>query len=179
MKAILVALLMLVCGSAFAQLTNSQVNTLKTFVAQSSDPTLIDARTRGDTGLCVNALNAANSPVTLGWGVAITADILDGGATYTTYDSLTQGKRDEWDIFLRYAPRNMAKSKNRNTVTDVWGNATAGSVAEAILQAATENATVAQVAIGGTSRTTGTVTALDRNYTGRVTTDECQRILAP
>jgi len=103
---------------------------------------------------------------------------IDEAATYTTYDSLTAGKRDEWALFLRY-PRNMAKAKNRGVVTDVWGAATAGSIAEAILQAGTYSATNTQAAIGGTSRTTGTVTALDLAYTGQAAQSDANWLVQP
>lgn len=73
--------------------------------------------------------------------------------------------------------RDFSRNKTRKWITDIWGNATAGSSAEAIMQAATENATVAQVALGGTTKTTGTVTALDRAYAGQVSQEDAQRIL--
>jgi hypothetical protein len=82
---------------------------------------------------------------------------------YTTYDTLSQGKRDSWALFL-HAPRDFGRNKVRLWVTDVWGNATAGSNAEAVLIAGTVFATNAQVAIGGTSRNTGAVTALDASF---------------
>lgn len=159
-------------------LSAAMVATLKTFVANSVDAQIVDARTRGDTFKLMGLLNADVSPVVKAWGIAMDAPTLDDAATYTTYDSMTQGKRDEWQIFLQFAPRDMSKAKNRAVVTDVWGNATAGSVAESVLNAGTENASVAENAIGGTSRTTGTVTALDRSFAGDVTQTDCQAILA-
>lgn len=87
--------------------------------------------------------------------------------SYTSYDSLMQGKRDSWMVFLRNA-RDFGRNKVRSWVTDIWGNATAGSNAEAILQAGTVNATNAQVALGGQSKTTGTVTAVDTSFEGDV-----------
>lgn len=87
--------------------------------------------------------------------------------SYTSYDSLTQGKRDSWMVFLRNA-RDFGRNKVRSWVTDIWGNATAGSNAEAVLQAGTVNATNAQVALGGQSKTTGTVAAVDTSFEGDV-----------
>ena len=87
--------------------------------------------------------------------------------SYTSYDSLMQGKRDSWMVFLRNA-RDFGRNKVRSWVTDIWGNATAGSNAEAILQAGTVNATNAQVALGGQSKTTGTVAAVDTSFEGDV-----------
>jgi len=104
----------------------------------------------------------------------------DEATPWTSFDTLdTQaqgGKKLSWIQFFNY-PRNAAKGPIRKWVTDIWGNATAGSNGEAILLAFTENATVAQNAIGGTVRATNNVSALDRNYTDQVTQEECQRIL--
>lgn len=87
--------------------------------------------------------------------------------SYTSYDSLMQGKRDSWMVFLRNA-RDFGRNKVRSWVTDIWGNATAGSNAESVLQSGTVNATNAQVALGGQSKTTGTVTAVDTSFEGDV-----------
>lgn len=87
--------------------------------------------------------------------------------SYTSYDSLMQGKRDSWMVFLRNA-RDFGRNKVRSWVVDIWGNATAGSNAESILQAGTANATNAQVALGGQSKTTGTVAAVDTSFEGDV-----------
>jgi hypothetical protein len=122
-------------------------------------------RIAGDTITLLTWLNTARTPTILAWRVDMQSQELDEAANYTLYDGLTAGKRDEWAIFLRF-PRSMARNKNRGVVTDVWGAATANSVAEGILQASTYPATNAQNALGGTSKTTGTVTASDLNYTG-------------
>ena len=160
-------------------LTPAQVQTLKTFVNASVDPNIVDARTRGDTFKLMGLLNAATSPAVNAWNWSTSAMTIDQGATYTTYDSLTQGKRDEWSIFLQYAPRDMSLGRNRNVVVDVWGAVTAGSVGESVLLGSLVVATVAQNAIGGSSKTTGTVTALQLTYTGLVSQGDCQAILAP
>ena len=159
-------------------LTPTQIATLKTFVQNSSAPEIVAARTAGATFLLMGLLNAANNPVTKAWRVAVSAVELDDAADYTGFDTLNQGKRDEWSIFLQYAPRDMTKGAKRKVVTDVWGAASAGTNAEVILTACLENATVAQVAIGGSDASTGTVTALKRNFTELVDQDDCQKILA-
>lgn len=154
-----------------ATLTNPQRNTLKAAIIANATANAF--RTAGDTpgllGYC-NGTTFPGSPV-LAWNVNVQPQTSDEAATYTTYDTLTQGKRDSWRIFLLFA-RNFSKNRIRNWVTDVWGAATAGSVAEAILQGATESATFAQNAIGGTARTTGTVTATDRNYVALLDQDD-------
>ena len=107
------------------------------------------------------------------WKANVPASISDQAATYTTYDSLTQGKRDSWSIFLMFT-RDFTLGKIRKWVTDVWG---AGTITDAILTAGTEIATRAQNILGGTSKTEGGVTALNRNYDGQVDTSELARLV--
>jgi hypothetical protein len=163
----LFALLALLAFSvaASAALSNPQRQTVLTAI--KADATANGYRVAGDAISQKAWCNAARSPAVAAWGTSVTAQTSDEAAVYTAYDSLAAGKRDSWNLFLR-SNRNFGTNKIRNWVTDVWGNATAGSVAESILLAATESATNAQNALGGSSKTTGTVTALDRSFTGQV-----------
>lgn len=154
-------------------LTSAQRTTLRTFIA--ADPTAAALSLAGNVPGLRDWLNA--SAGVTAWRAVCEAKTLDEGADYAAFDSVVAGKRDAWDLFLRYAPRDMGRNKNRKVVTDVWGNATAGSVAESILQAATETATRAQNAIGGTQRTTGAVSALDRIYAELVTDNEVSTLI--
>lgn len=153
-------------------LTQTQFNTLKAAII--ANPTAGPLRTAGDVYSLQLWCNAASAQ--LAWNRAVSPQISDEAATYTTYDTLAQGKRDSWAIFLMFI-RDYGKVKIRNWITDIWGNATAGSIAEAILQAGTKAATNAQVAIGGTAKTTGTVTALKLNYEEDITIDEVSRLV--
>lgn len=159
-------------------LSASQSTTLKSFVQASVDPVIVTARQQGNTFDLAKALNADASPVVLGWRVAVTPVEADDAPDYSTFDSIPAGKRESWGFFLAFS-RDYSRNKTRKWVTDVWGNAAAASNAEAILQTAVENASVAENAIGGTLRTTGTVSAIARNFVGDVTQTECQQILAP
>lgn len=160
---------------ATTTLTNAQFQTL--LAAVTGDATANGYKLAGDSYSLLAWCNGAASPAQPAWRLNVPAQDADEAATYTTYDSLIAGKRDSWGIFLRFN-RDFSRNKVRNWVTDVWGNATAGSIAEAVLQAGTESATRAQAAIGGTSKTTGTVTALDRNYVGLVSQAEVNRLVA-
>ena len=144
-------------------LTPAQLTTL--LAAIKADGTANPIRMAQDTPSLIAWCNAASA--TLAWRGTVPAQDSDEAATYTTYDSLAQGKRDSWDIFLKFN-RDFTKAKIRNWIVDVWGAAIASSIAEAILQAGTELATKAQVVFGGTSPTTGTVTALKRSWAGLV-----------
>lgn len=141
-----------------------------------ADPVAGPMRAAGDSFSLLAWCNAAADPVQLAWSVAVPAQVSDEAATYTLFDTLVGGKRDSWALFLNF-PRSFARNKIRNWVVDVWGAAIAASVAEGILQAGTENATNAQVKLGGTSKTTGTVTALDRNFTAKVTAAEATSLV--
>ena len=71
----------------------------------------------------------------------------------------------------------MSKAKNRTLVTDVWGVATAGSVAESILLGSTRNISRMEKLIGGAATgTTGTVTAKRLSWEGVIDHDEIELI---
>ena len=153
-------------------MTPAQLATLKAAII--ADPTAGPIRAAGDTASLGAWCNGASS--TLAWRTSVPAQDSDEAATYTTYDSLVQGKRDSWAIFLMFS-RNFTKAKIRNWIVDVWGAATASSIAEAILQSGTEFATNAQVALGGTTRTTGTVSALSRTWAEQVSVEELSKLV--
>ena len=159
-------------------LTSAMTATLHAYVVASVDATIVDARTRGDTLLLAAQLNLEAPGPVKAWFTP-SAQVVDEATPWTNFDNITQaGKRDSWmHAFFRY-PRDFSTAAVRKWVTDIWGNATAGSDAEKILLAALENATVAQNVIGGTVRTTNAVSGLDRKYTGTVSQTDCQAILA-
>jgi len=148
-------------------LTNAKLTTLKAAIAAETDTTFVGYRTSGATGAMADWYNLAST--TDAWRDNVTAQEIDEASDYSSFDSVVAGKRDAWALFLQYAPRDMAKNKNRKVVTDVWGNATAGSIAESILQASVKKASKGEMVFGGSSATTGTVTAIKRNlvYTFR------------
>jgi hypothetical protein len=152
-------------------LTAAQTATLKAFIL--ADP-LLGPKTSGpgtDYGFIADYLTDFASPVQLAWRIDVPPADSDDAPSYSSFDTIAAGKRDSWGFFLGH-PRNYTRNKVRTWVTDVWGNATAGSNAESILQAATEKARRVEVALGGSTKTTGTVSALDRNYVGTVSLSE-------
>jgi hypothetical protein len=166
---------------ATTQLSTAQVATLKAFVAASVDASIVAARTAGATIALRDLLNADAAGPVKAWNVSVGAQTLDEATPWTSFDTLDSaaagGKKLSWLQVFRFN-RDFSKAAMRKWVTDVWGNATAASNAEAILQACLVNATVAQNAIGGTVRTTGTVSGLDRDFVGSVSQEDCQKILA-
>lgn len=174
--ALMVLCLLSLAGHAQTALSPAQLATVCT--SCKADTGCNVPRQAGDSITVLSWLNAARTPATLAWRVDLQPIEIDEAATYTTYDSLTQGKRDEWERLLAF-PRSFAKNKNRNVVTDVWGSATAGSIAEAILLAGTYNATNVQNALGGTTRTTGTVSALALTFTGAAGAGDATWLVQP
>jgi hypothetical protein len=144
---------------AHADLTPDQLATMCTAV--KANATANAARIVGDSTSVLTWLNAPRTPTVLAWRASVTSQEIDEASDYTAFDTVAAGKRDAWSIFLTYGPRNFGRNKNRAVITDVWGAATASSVAEAVLQAGTAPATNTQFALGGSSKTTGTVIATD------------------
>lgn len=128
-----------------------------------------------DYGFIANALAAYASPPVLAWRTSVPAVVSDDAPSYSTFDSIAAGKRDSWGFFLAQT-RDFTRKKIRDWVVDVWGSATAGSNAEKILLAGTENMRVVEVVLGGTDKTTGTVTAKDRTYVGSIDLTEVASI---
>jgi hypothetical protein len=147
-------------------LTNADRLTLKAAIL--ADPAL--APLTSGQGTDYNAISIAlnTASATRAWRTGVPAGDSDDAPDMSTFDALTAGKRDSWALFLGQSVRDFGRNKVRKWITDIWGNATANSNAEAILLAGTEFATRAEVIIGGNTKTTGTVTGLDRNWTGTV-----------
>jgi len=122
-------------------------------------------------------LSTDASPVVKAWSTTVNQNDMDDAPDYTTFDAISAGKRDSWG-FLLARPRDFNRNKVRKWVTDIWGNSTAGSNSEAILLAGLVNATAAEVAIGGATKTTGTVSGLDRTYLGGVTVLEVNQMFS-
>lgn len=148
-------------------LTDIQLILLKDSIINSIDPDIVALRSaRNDTELTIK-LNSAALPNVLAWISSQLPQESDAAPNYSLYDGLVAGKRDSWRLFLAY-PRDFTKNKIRKWVTDIWGNATAGSNAEAILLSATKNASYFEAMMGGADATTGTVTAKKLIATGPV-----------
>ncbi len=154
-------------------LTLSQRTTLRTAI--QADGTANGYLLAGDTISLRAWLNAASA--TVAWIVAQPPGATDEACNWVAFDTLSAGKRDSWGFFVALT-RNFSKNKVRKWITDVWGAATGGSDAAAILLAATEFATAAQNILGGTVRVTDSVSALDRTYIAQVDQEDVNRIIA-
>lgn len=175
---LIIALALSLCGIAHAQTTLSPARLATACTACKGDAACNTPRVAGSVNDVLGWLNAPRTPVALAWHTAAPVAAVEEAPTYTAYDSLAAGKRDSWLVLLR-SPRDFTKAKTRAWITDVWGAATAASNAEAVLQAATYSATALQFAIGGTTRTTGTVSALDLTYTGQAAVGDAEWLVNP
>lgn len=156
-------------------LTNAQNNALKAAIAAETDATFVSYRSGGATGLMAEWYNGTLSPAVLAWKTSVTPQEADEAPSYSTFDNIVAGKRDSWGFFLNF-PRDFSRAKVRNWVVDVWGSATSGSNAEAILQAGTRNITRGEAVLGGTTTaTTGTVTARRLTWEGTITNEDVVR----
>lgn len=158
-------------------LTAPQLTALRAYIDASTDPNVISWRTpatRADNALAT-WLNERGSVDA--WRAAADPSVVDDASNWTAFDSLTPGKRDSWAMFLARA-RDFTRGKVRSWVTDVWGAATAASDSEKILQAGMEKARRSEEALGGTQRTTGTASALERAYVGEVSIDDVSAALS-
>jgi hypothetical protein len=117
--------------------------------------------------------NANATPAEFAWHPDADRRMLDEQARYSTFDGLSAGKRDAWGLFLAGAPRDMRKAKNRSAVSDIWGPPTGGSISEDIYNACTRRITKGEKLLGGsTTRTEGTVTALDLSWYGAISASD-------
>lgn len=161
-------------------LSTSQLTALKAAILAETDPTFVGYRTNGQTDLMRDWLNANKSPATKCWRTDVPAQDSDEATPWTAFDSITPaGKRDSWlHAFMRY-PRNYSRNAVRRWVTDVWGNATAGSNAEAILTGAgLRNITRAEAILGGANTaTTNNVTALKLEWQGPLSSNDISEAL--
>ena len=150
-------------------LTTAQLQTLKAAILAETDPAFVAARTNGQTPLMTAFLNEDKSPSVKAWRTDVPPEVSDEATPWANFDTITQaGKRDSWlHAFMRY-PRDYSKGSIRKWITDVWGNATAGSNAATILtDAGLRNVTRAESILGGVATaTTGTVVAIKLGWEG-------------
>ena len=152
-------------------LTAQQLSTLKAAILADTDPAVVAALAiRNDTELARLYNLDAPGPVKAWLKRADKLAIFDA-MNVNLYDNVAAGKRAAWEMLMDIAsvrPIDFGQQNKRNAVTDVWSAQTVAQ-RQAILNGLTENATKAEVALGGQNRTTESITALDRNFEGDVT----------
>ncbi|MFO1404655.1 MAG: hypothetical protein U1E96_08740 [Azonexus sp.] len=167
LRVLCLALLALLAVPAQAEMTAVQRVTFAAAVAAETDAGLVACRSvRND--VCIQAFyNTATT--TKAWRESMPAKDVFEAMNITNFDAVTAGKRDAWRLLLDFAPLDFSRSKIRKAVSDVWAVA---ADRDALLNAATENASRFELVFGGTSATEGSVTALKRSVLGPVSLDE-------
>lgn len=144
-------------------LDSTQLVTLKNHIVANMDPDVVAALSiRNDIELA----RLYNLPTTtVAWMKAASRQNIFEAMDLTLFDGVSAGKRDAWRMLMDNVPIDFGRNPMRKAVTDVWSAQTQGQ-RDALLTALTEFATVAEDALGGATKTTGGVTALDRNWKG-------------
>lgn len=152
-------------------LKTAQLTTLKAAILAETNPAFVQARNLGQTPLMTEFYNELASPAVKAWASVVDPQTTDEATPWVNFDSITlAGKRDSWiHAFMRYS-RDYSKASIRKWITDVWGNATSGSNAEAILLGAgVRSITRGEVVLGGSATTTtGAVTAIKLTWEGTI-----------
>jgi len=153
-------------------LTTTQLATLKAAINAETNATLVGYRTNGQTTMIAEWYNAASN--TDAWSSNVSQSVLFDATDITKFDNISAGKRDAWRILMDFAPCDFTRVKIRKGVQDIWGDA--DSVV--VLQAGLRKATKAEVALGGTSVTTNTVTGLKLSWEGMLSGDDVASALS-
>lgn len=140
---------------------------LKTAITTDTDAGVIAALViRNDIGIA-EIYNQPTNPAVAAWRTNVGPGEVDDNTNWTTFDSLSAGKRDSWQMFLA-RNRDFTRAKVRSWIVDIWGT---GAAAEALMNLGIETATYGQNRLGGTVENIGTISALDRNYVGKFSHD--------
>ena len=157
-------------------LTTQQLATLRT--AALADPTAAAIITAGNTFAMQDWLNAKAVPVVKAWRVAYSGDEMYAAHKPVEYIARSAAERSAFDLMVArtVAPTKIAIRKG---VEDIFSGGTNSTSRSAILTDMQENATRAEVAIGGAIQATAVdaISGLSRDWTGIVSTDEARAVV--
>lgn len=159
-------------------LNSAQKTTLRAFIL--ADPTGAGFANSGNVPGLQAWLNADATPTQAAWRVNVPAQALLENVTLSSFDALTQGKRDAFGLMRNLAQMSAldaSKASVRNGFADIFavtaGYTDAAQLGKMMTNACVENATRAQVALGfNTPAAVGGVTAIRRSYAEQVTAAE-------
>jgi hypothetical protein len=83
-------------------LTPAQIQTLKAAILAETNATFVEFRTAGATGAMAEWYNVAINPVQKAWITNQPPQDSDDAPDYSTFDSISAGKRESWGFFLEY-----------------------------------------------------------------------------
>jgi len=140
-------------------------------IRANTNATVVAALVVRDDQAIADWYNQASS--TKAWRPIVEKQDLFDAMNLATFDSVAAGKRDAWKIMLDMAPLDFTKASNRKGVVDIFATADATNM----LTACTENALQVELVFGGNSKTSGSVTAIKRNYIGATEAAEVSHVL--
>ena len=147
-------------------MTTEQMQTLAAHIRANTDPVIVAALAGRNDNAITDWYNTATT--TKGWQTSVGREVLFGSLNLTTYDGLTAGKRDSFRLIFDSAPVDFTNDKIRAAIVDIFG-----AVDEAVmLSAGTVFINRVEEVFGGASATSGTVTAIKRNFVGTVSLNE-------
>lgn len=162
-------------------LTDAQLIVFSVAMRANTDPAVVEAVAIGNATYLVEYYNTVASPAVKAWRTSVQPEETDEATPWAVFSDIAKaGQRDSWlHGFMRF-PRDYSRGPVRKWLTDVWGNATTGSNAEAILVSAGQrNITRAESVLGGNNiATTNQVSALKLQWEGEVTIDDVGRALS-
>lgn len=175
MTRILAFLAALIATAPALALDATQLATLAAAINTEIDPTLVACRTIRNDVCIAGWYNTAALPQTMAWRESVSKRDLFEAMNLTSFDALSAGKRDEWTLMMDNAPIAMSRNPMRKAVADIWG----ATDRDAILTSCTEPATRFEMVFGGSSATTGGVTAIKRTVLGPVSVSDVSAALNP
>jgi len=139
---------------------------LRTSVDQTVKQALLDYDHKALAKWCNDATS------TKAWTVSVSKRDMFEAMNISTYDAVSAGKKESWQLMLSMAPLDFSRGGMRKGVLDIF----VAADANAMLASFTENASQLEVLIGGSSTTTGTVTALKRGFVGVVEVSDLKQV---
>ena len=150
-------------------ISQQQLNTVVIALRASSDPVVVNALAHNNHVKLADWCN--DNSATKAWMSAASRRDLFEAMNIATYDAVSAGKKDSWQMMMSVAPIDMARAAMRKGILDIFVTADANTM----LAALTEWASNAELLLGGNSATSGTVTALKRNWAGEIDAKELKQ----
>jgi hypothetical protein len=163
-------------------MTPQQLSTLKSAII--ADPVAGPIRLSGDTYSLIAWCNGAST--TSAWRTEVSGDEIYNAHKPVEYIARSVAERQAFDLMVcNGRMHDFTVAAKRNGVADIFSGTTNNSSRALIFSAAQEFASNAQLVLGGVNVSVGgnanmseTVTAYKRNWTGKVTQDDANRLVA-
>lgn len=157
-------------------LTTTQLQTLRT--AALANPTAAAIITAGNTFEMQTWLNGKQTPTVKAWKTRYSGDDLYNAHKPVEYIARSAAERSAFDLMIA---RIVDPSRNiiRKGIEDIFSGAQNSTSRASILNDMQENATRAEVIIGGTTQATAVdaISGLNRGFVGLVSVDEARSVV--